>query len=85
MIAITGFCPFYHQEGHEKLLSARRCYTDLPSGRPARQSNPVESASNIAFANAIINPPKSPLRDQPGNFQEEGTANEREVEIREVG
>jgi hypothetical protein len=30
--------------------------------------NPVETADDIAFANAINHPPKSPLRDQPGEF-----------------
>jgi hypothetical protein len=55
-----------------------------PTAKP--DPNPVETARNIAFANALNHLPKSPLREQnPEIFQEEGTANERDVETRKVG
>jgi hypothetical protein len=86
MIAIIVFCPFYRQPGPEKLLRRDDVTRIVRCPPVGRQANPVETPRNIAFANALNHPPKSPLRDNLTNsrrmksreheFQEEGTAND---------
>jgi hypothetical protein len=63
MVAIAGFCPFYHQAREGKppssILGATILHGFAHRAAAAGQSNPVESAGNIAFANAITTCPKA--------------------------
>src|SRR5262249_9703428 len=78
MITITWFCPFYHQragEKHARLISGALFWVPLgatllhgfsPWAAARPQASPVESAGDIACANALITRQEGMLRREAG-------------------